>query len=147
MSSLAAEIQSNRTKAAAQWREIVHEAAAGNEPSLAALTKIAESLGIPVAESLEKLQIDAGVVRQHDWHLAERDAANSRVEAALAPYNGSEREFRAAVEEAESNARALRAAHSALVRQTQVAAGTAEGNRRRIEGSRPDLFTKPAVNG
>jgi hypothetical protein len=138
--SLATEIQIAKHKATDQWRELVHAAAAGTEPSLAALAKVAEGLGITTHQAAARLQADTELVRQCRWYEATRDAAQARVDATLAPFNGNESEFRAAVESAESHARELRVAHNALVHQTMVAVGTAEGTRRRLEGSRPDLF-------
>jgi hypothetical protein len=145
--SLATEIASAKEKAVIQWREVVHAAAAGNEPSLPALSKLADALGITTHEAAAKLQADTELVRQCQWYEAQRDATNARIEAALAPYGGSQQEFLAAVESAESNARALRVAFDALTKQAMVTAGTAEGTRRRLEGSRPDLFPTPTVNG
>jgi hypothetical protein len=139
--SLATEIQTVKIKATEQWAEVVHAAAAGNEPPLPALTKLADALGITTSEAVAKLQQDVGIVQHRNGHLFQRDAAQARADEALAPYNGNEREFLAAVESAETVARELRVAHNALVRQTMVAIGTAQGNIRRIEGSRPDLFT------
>jgi hypothetical protein len=138
--SLATEIQIAKNKATDQWRELVHAAAAGTEPSLAALAKVAEGLGVTTHQAAAKLQADTELVQQCRWYESQRDAINARIEAALAPY-GDEPGFRAAVEEAESNARALREAYNALTRQTMVSAGTAEGTLRRLMGSRPDLFT------
>jgi hypothetical protein len=138
--TLAAEIASAKDKAVTQWAELVHAAAAGTEPSLAALTKIAEGLGISTHEAHAKLRQDVAIVQHRNSHLFQRDAARRRADETLAPFNGSEKEFRAAVEAAEAHARELRVAHTALVHQTQVQAGTAEGNLRRIEGQRPDLF-------
>jgi hypothetical protein len=138
--SLATEIASAKEKAVVQWREVVFAAVAGNEPSLPALTALAESLGISTNEALAKLKADVGIVQHRNSHLAHRDAARSRADATLAPFGGSEKDFLAAVESAESVARELRVAHTALVRQTMVAAGTVQGNLQRIEGARPDLF-------
>jgi hypothetical protein len=138
--SLATEIQTAKFKATEQWAEVVHAAAAGNEPSLPALTNLADALGITTHEAADKLQADTDLVRQCQWYASQRDAAQARADATLAPYNGNESEFRAAVESAEAHARELRVAHDALTRQTQVAVGTAEGTLRRLMGSRPDLF-------
>jgi hypothetical protein len=138
--SLATEIASAKDKAITQWAEVVHAAVAGNEPSLPALTKLADALGITTHQAAAKLQADTELVRQCKWYEAQRDAAQARADALLAPFNGSEREFRAAVESAEVAARELRTAYNALTGQTLVAVGTARGNLQRIQGSRPDLF-------
>lgn len=138
--SLATEIQTAKSKATEQWAEVVHAAVAGNEPSLPALSKLADALGITTHEAHAKLQADTELVRQCRWYEAQRDAAQARADAMLAPFNGSEREFRAAVESAEAAARELRSAYNTLTAQTLVAVGTARGNLQRIEGSRPDLF-------
>jgi hypothetical protein len=135
--SLESEAQALRIKAAQQWRELAHNAAAGDEPSLAAVSKLADTLGI--ADAVVRLRADAEIVRQVEWYASHRDATNARIEAVLAPY-GDEPGFRAAVEQAEAHARGLRESYNALVHQTMVQAGTAEGTRRRLEGSRPDLF-------
>jgi hypothetical protein len=137
--SLATEIASAKSKATEQWAEVVHAAAAGSEPSLPALSKLADALGITTHQAAAKLQADKELVLQIKWYALQRDATNARIEAALAPY-GDEPGFRAAVEEAEAHARALRETYNAITRQAMVTAGTAEGNRRRLEGSRPDLF-------
>jgi hypothetical protein len=138
--SLTAEIQAAKNKAVTQWAELVRAAATGTEPTLPALERVAAGMGLTAGEAHAKLQADTELVRQCQWYEAQRDAAQARAEATLAPYNGNEREFLAAVESAEAHARELRVAHNALVRQTMVAVGTAQGNLRRIEGSRPDLF-------
>ncbi len=144
--SLATEIASAKDKAVIQWREVVFAAAAGNEPSLPALTALAESLVITVTEAHAKLRQDVGIVQHRNSHLFQRDAARSRADAMLSPFNGSEKEFRAAVESAEAAARELRTAYNALTGQTLVAVGTAQGNLQRIEGSRPDLFATTTTN-
>jgi len=138
--SLAAEIESAKDKAVVQWREVVFAAAAGTEPSLAALTKIAEGLGISTHEAHANLQRDVGVVQMRNSLIAHRDAAQARADKMLEPFGGSAKEFKEAVESAEAVARELRTAYTTLNGQTLVAAGTAEGNRRRLEGARPDLF-------
>jgi hypothetical protein len=138
--SLATEIQTAKIKATEQWAEVVHAAAAGSEPSLPALSQLADALGLTTHEAAARLQQDVGIIHHRNSHVAQRDAAQARADAMLSPYNGNEKEFLAAVEEAESNARALRAAHTALAWQHLVAVGAAEGNLQRIEGSRPDLF-------
>jgi hypothetical protein len=145
--SLATEIQTAKSKATEAWAEVVHAAAKGSEPSLPALSKLADALGLTTHEAVAKLQADTDLVRQCHWYASQRDAAQARADAMLEPYSGSEREFLAAVESAEANARKLRETYTALNRQTMVAVGTAEGTRRRIEGSRPDLFPTPTVNG
>jgi hypothetical protein len=138
--SLATEIQTAKFKATEQWAEVVHAAAAGNEPSLPALTKLADALGMTTHEAVAKLQADTELVRQCQWYASHRDATNSRIEAALAPYGGTERAFKEAVESAEAHARELREAYTAITHQAMVASGSAEGTRRRLMGSRPDLF-------
>lgn len=138
--TLAAEIQNAKEKAVIQWREVIFAAVAGNEPSLPALTKLADGLGISTHEAAAKLRQDVGIVQHRNSHLAQRDAAQARADETLLPYGGSERAFREAVEAAELAARELRTAYSALSGQTLVSIGYAEGNLRRIEGQRPDLF-------
>jgi hypothetical protein len=138
--TLAAEIASAKTKAVVQWAEVVHDAVGGSEPSLAALTALADALGITTSEAVAKLQQDVGIVQHRNGHLFQRDAAQARADATLAPYGGCAREFLAAVESAEGVARELRTAYTALNAQTFVAVGAAKGNLQRIEGSRPDLF-------
>jgi hypothetical protein len=138
--TLATEILNAKEKAVTQWREVVFAAAAGNEPSLPALTALAESLGITTSEAVAKLQQDVGIVQHRNGHLFQRDAAQARADATLAPYGGCAREFLAAVESAEGVARELRTAYTALNAQTFVAVGAAKGNLQRIEGQRPDLF-------
>lgn len=138
--TLAAEIASAKDKAVTQWAELVHAAAAGTEPSLAALTKIAEGLGISTHEAHAKLRQDVAIVQHRNSHLFHRDAAQARANKMLEPFGGCALEFLAAVESAEGVARELRTAYTALNAQTFVAVGTAEGNLRRIEGQRPDLF-------
>jgi hypothetical protein len=138
--SLATEIQTAKFKAAEQWAEVVHAAAAGSEPSLPALTKLADSLGIATHDAHAKLRQDVAIVQHRNSLIAQRDAAQARADALLSPFNGSEREFRNAVESAEAAARELRTAYNTLTGQTMVAVGTAQGNLQRVEGSRPDLF-------
>jgi hypothetical protein len=144
--SLENEIAAANLKAVDQWRETVFAAAAGDEPSLPALTKLAESLGITVTEAHAKFRQDVGIVQMRNSHLAHRSAAQARADKMLEPFGGCEREFRASVESAESVARELRTAYNTLVSQTLMSVGMAEGSLRRLEASRADLFPTPTIS-
>jgi hypothetical protein len=135
--SLESEAQAVRVKAAQQWRELVHAAASGDEPSLAAVSKVAAALGI--ADAVAKLRDDADIVRQHARAVADLAQADANIAQVLEPY-GSDENFRRAVEAAEALAGELRGAYLAYEQGHCITRGFASGTIRRLEGSRPDLL-------
>jgi hypothetical protein len=139
--SLATEIQAAANKATDQWYEIVHAAAAGTEPSLAALTKVAAGLGITTNEAHAKLRQDVDVIRQRDRAVADLAQADANIAAVLAPYGGSDENFRRAVEAAESLACELRGEYVAYTNGHAITRGFAQGTIRRLEAAHPDLLT------
>ncbi len=138
--SLATEIQTAKTKATEQWAEVVHAAAAGNEPSLPAITKLATGLGITVPEAAAKLRADVDVVHQHNRATFDLAAADAAIADELRPYGGSDEDYRRAVEDAEAIALQLRNAYQGYSQGLCFTKGLAAGNIRRLEATRADLF-------
>jgi hypothetical protein len=140
MSSLAIEIQTARAQASRQWAEIVHAAATGNEPSLAALAKVAAVLGLTTDQAHAKLHADVDLVNQHRQQTAARDTAKFQLAEVLAANGGSVAALQEAIATTEAHARKLRETLNWCDHGLAWAMGAAEGTLARLEASRPDLF-------
>jgi hypothetical protein len=139
--SLEASLRSQTEKAAVAWRELVlADADSGQEPSLAAITKIASPLGLTAPEAVEKFRSDVALVRSYRDASADFDRYREMLDELVAKYGGSLEDLVEAAERAEARAIELKqaAANANFILGTWL--GTAEAERDRIAASRPDLF-------
>ena len=109
MSSLETELQAQRTKAQAQWRELAQSAArGGSEPALSAVQKLAGVLGLDLAEAVTKFRTDCERIAEYDLAVITADSAQTRVVQALEPFEGSAEQLHRVVAEANQRAQDLR---------------------------------------
>jgi len=142
--SLEASLRSQTEKAAAAWRELVlADADSGQEPSLAAITKIASPLGLTASEAVDKFRADVALVRSHRDASADVDRYREMIDELLAKYGGSLEDLVEAAERAEAKAIELKQAAANATYTMGMWLGTAEAERERIAASRPDLFPIP----
>jgi hypothetical protein len=144
--SLEASLRSQTEKAAVAWRELVlADADSGQEPSLAAITKIAAPLGLTAPEAVDKFRADVALVRSHRDASADVDRYGEMIDEILAKHGGSLEDLVEAAERAEAKAIELKQAAASAVHVVGAWHGTAVAERDRIAASRPDLFPIPII--
>jgi hypothetical protein len=138
--SLETELLAQRSKATAQWRELVHETAStGTEPSLAAVTKAGGFLGLIPPAAVEKFRADVALVHERSAAILERDVIESARIAALQAVGGDESGFQRAIDAAQETLDAAKQAHGDYIA-ISLSRGAAAAKAARFDAARPDLF-------
>jgi hypothetical protein len=139
--SLESALRSQTEKAVVAWRELVlADADSGQEPSLAAITKIASPLGLNASDAVDKFRADVALVRSHRDASSDVDRYREMLDEILVKHGGSLEDLIEAAERAEAKAVELKQAAASATYTVGMWLGTAEAERGRIAASRPDLF-------
>ena len=138
--TLATELEAQRSKAASQWRDLVHEPAnTGTEPSLAAVTKAGGFMGLIPPAAVEKFHADVALVHERAAAILERDIIESSRVAALEAVGGDEAGFQAAIDDAQERLARAKQAHGDYVGMS-LSRSAAAAKVARFDKARPDLF-------
>jgi hypothetical protein len=139
--SLEKELAAQQSRAALQWKELVQTSArGGDEPSLAALTKVSTAMGLEIVDAVARFRKDVAHVQGYDAAVLAADAADRNVATKLEPYSGSAEEYLRTVLAAEEYARNLREEYDTFSDYVVPGAGRARGERDRLAKARTDLI-------
>lgn len=138
--SLQAELETQRNKATASWRELVFETArTGTEPSLAAVTKAGGFLGLIPPVAVEKFRADVALVHERAAAILERDVIESARIAALQSVGGDEAGFQRAIDAAQETLDQAKQAQGDYLG-LSLSRSAAAAKAARFDKARPDLF-------
>jgi len=138
--SLEKELAAQQARAVAQWKETVHACArGGDEPTLAAITKLAVPMGLELVDAVARFRKDVSHVSAYDQACIAAGAAEGRVASSLEPY-GSADDFARTVAQAEENARNLREEFDNFTDSIVPAVGRARSQRDALAKARTDLI-------
>lgn len=138
--SLEKELAAQQARAVSQWKETVQACArGGDEPTLAAITKLAVPMGLELVDAVARFRKDVSHVQAYDAACIAAGAAEGRVAQSLEPY-GSADNFAHTVAQAEEHARNLREEFDTFTDSIVPAVGRARSQRDALAKARTDLI-------